>query len=196
MPKKKKIQTIVLMGVALCVLGFLSYKPSNKKEETPNQTTIEADYEPLDENESGPIPLSALSPVTLRANLSYALSLVYTYSPLTAAQRFNEFTLFYVDPGQQKNLQAVLAARLNKLQANNVGQILETTDFEVIPKMDSAVLKANLLKYDVSSKQILSEQPLHVQITFYQAGDRTYISSMNTMSADDFNRAIASVRNP
>lgn len=179
-----KIQnfTIMVLALSIVVLSLLYYSATRAKRTVIVPSTIMAAMEVSDTD---------ASPDFVRISTVYALSLLYSYTPATAAARYEEFLVAYVQLDKVRELRPMLMDRLRQIQSVKVAEQLEVEDF-IFEKRGAVLVKGKTHRYSIGEP--IATEGIYLRVLYQIRDGNLKIQSLMAMDAPEFNRRVRSVQ--
>lgn len=177
---KLKYQGIALFAMALTILGqqFFYWQAIKKERTIIIPSTVMAQIEVSDID---------ASPQFIRVNLGYALSLLYSYTPTTAAQRFEEFLVAYVQPEKARELRELLLDRLRQIQSLKIAESIEVEDI-VFEQRGALLVRSKLYRYALGHP--ISSEPLYLRVVYKINNGNLKVSSLVDLPVGEYSRLL------
>ena len=166
---------VVLALVVLCQ-AFLLFSQAKSKRTVIIPSVINAGLEVSDMD---------ASPNFIRTNIFYSLSLIYSYTPETAAARFQEFLISFVEAAKVKDLRLMLSDRLRSIQSVKITESFEAENIIFLPK-SHALVKGKVYRYTLGYK--ISTDALYLKIGYRLIDGNLRINSILTLTQNDYLR--------
>lgn len=172
--------SIIVLTIALTSMSFLFYSAMRAKRTIIVPSTLMAQLEISDID---------ASPQFIKTNVGYALSLLYSYTPASAASRFEEFLISFVQLERAKELRILLLDRLRQIQQVKVSESIEIEDL-VFEKRGALLVRSKIYRYTLGYP--IATEPLYLRI-LYQIRDGNFkISSLVNLTTADYSRLLRS----
>jgi hypothetical protein len=177
---KVKVQnaSIIILSLSLAIVSFLAYTANRAKRTIIVPSTIKAQMEISDID---------ASPHYIRVIVSYALDLLYSYTPASAANRFEEFLISFVQGDKVRELRILLLERLRQIQSVKVSESIEIEEF-IFEKRGALLIRAKLNRYTLG--QPIATEPLYLRVLYRLVDGSLKISSLVNLTTGDFSRLI------
>lgn len=169
---------IVVLGIGLTVNGFLLWSMSRSKRTIIIPSTVLAQIEVSDID---------ASPQYIRINTAYALSLLYSYTPASAAARFEEFLVSFVVPDKAQELRTVLLERLRQIQSVKVSESIEIEEL-VFEQRGALLVRSKIYRYTLGHP--IATDPLYLRILYRITDGNLKISSILNLNAAEYARLV------
>ena len=179
-----KIQniTIMVLTIGLIVISLLYYSATRAKRTVIVPSTIMAAMEVSDTD---------ASPEFVRISTVYALTLLYSYTPATAADRFEEFLVAYVQIDKVRELRPMLMDRLRQIQSIKVAEQLEVEDF-IFEKRGAVLVKGKTHRYSIGEP--IATEGIYLRVLYQIRDGNLKIQSLMAMDGPEFNRRVRAVQ--
>lgn len=173
-----KIQniTIIVLALAVMVMSFVAFSAFRAKRTVIIPSHINAAMEVSDID---------ASPNFLRINIVYALSLLYSYTPNSAADRFQEFLISFVETSKAKELRIQLSDRLRSIGAVKVAESLEVEHF-VFQRKNSVLVRGKVYRYTLG--QPIAVDPIYLKVTYRITDGNLKITAISSLTHGDYMR--------
>lgn len=167
---------IVVLSLVVVVQEFRLYSQARQKRTVIIPSVINAALEVSDID---------ASPKFLWTNILYSMGLLYTYTPETAADRFQEFLISFVDSNKIEELRGMLSDRLKSIQAVKISESFEGENVVFLNRA-SALVKGRVYRYSLGYR--ISVDALYLKVGYRLLDGNLRINSIVTITLSEYQR--------